>query len=86
MKINVHIDRLILDEVGVGRERGAAVCDAVERELARLISGTPHAKFVPSAIAAIRAPEIRFAEAEPAQVSGIRIAGSVHSAIMGDGR
>lgn len=86
MKIHVHIDRLVLDDVGVAREHGPVVSDAVERELARLMAGIPHANFACRAVSSVRAPEILHGAEDPAQITGARIAGSVHSAIVANGR
>ena len=47
MKIELHIERLVLDQALLGGERATAVCSTIEQELRRLLA-------TPEALAALR--------------------------------
>jgi hypothetical protein len=88
MKIQVQIDRLVLDGLPVTRAQGTRVRAAVERELSRLLQGggvtTPLA--LGGATPTLTAPIIRFSRRERPETLGKRIAQSIHGGIGGMGR
>lgn len=86
MKINVHIDRLVLEGVSEPYDRGLVVRDAIANELMRLLAGVPLATFARRTISSVNGPDIQHRAADPAQVTGARIAGSVHAVIVGNKR
>jgi hypothetical protein len=60
MNIRLHIDRLVLNGLDMPVNAGGAIRIAVERELARLLSGGGLASSLASgtAVPSVRAPEI----------------------------
>jgi len=83
MKINVHIERLVLEGLPLSRAQGPLVQRAVEAELARLLAGTNAGKDLPSAGRIPRAvgSPVQYAnDASPRQL-GTQIAQSVHAGL-----
>ena len=83
MKINVHIERLVLEGLPLNRAQGPLVQRAVEAELARLFAGSDvgnglrSAGTVPQAVGS----PVQYAnEASPRQL-GTQIAQSVHAGL-----
>jgi hypothetical protein len=78
MKINLHIENLVLDGLPLARRDGPAVQAAVQQELARLLAD---GHFVGSqSLAAARGPQINLTGADP-HGAGRQIAGSVFEGI-----
>jgi hypothetical protein len=85
MKINLHIERLILDGLPAGSHQCALIQSAVEKELARLLAGSGLASELMAGGALPRFPanSIQLTnDATPARL-GQQIAGAVHSGIGG---
>jgi hypothetical protein len=85
MKIELHIERLILDGLSLETRHGPLVRAAVERELTRLIAahGLGHEQQSGGAVPRVRASGIRLSnEAHPTRL-GQQIARSVYSGIGG---
>lgn len=83
MKINVHIERLVLEGLPLSRAQGPLVQRAVEAELARLLAGSGVANELSSAgkIPRAQGSPVRYAnEASPRQL-GTQIAQSVHAGL-----
>ena len=83
MKINIQIERLVLDGVAVERSGGAAIQRAVEAELTRLLAEHGLSGDFQKSLAAPRVPggTMRLtADARPGPL-GERIARAVHGAI-----
>jgi len=83
MKINLHIERLILEGLPVNSHDGPQVRAAVQAELSRLLGshGFSDEFQAGGAVAAIRAHPIRLeAQASPSQV-GRQIARSVYGGL-----
>ncbi|HEV2777783.1 MAG TPA: hypothetical protein VGX25_00125 [Actinophytocola sp.] len=78
MRIELHIDRVILE--GVGDQRHARlIADAVRAELSTLLAGTPRTTWRPGRLRRVEAPAVRSAGL-PA-VLGRRIASAIHSGL-----
>jgi hypothetical protein len=75
MKINLHIERLVLDGLPIERRDGPTVQAAIEQELGRLLADTQFASSQTLAVA--RAPTINLATASPTGI-GQNIATSIH--------
>ena len=83
MKINLHIERLVLDGLPVTSMQGPQVRAAVERELARLLAahGLSHELRGGIAVPRVRAGAIEIGkERQPARL-GQSIARAVHEGI-----
>ena len=83
MKVNLHIDRLILDGMRFDATERANLQEAIETELAALLAQENIASNWPSggAVPRLRAAEIQMtANNNPAQL-GKQIAGSVYGSI-----
>lgn len=83
MKINLHIERLILDGLPLEARDGAVIRAAVEAELTRLLSQNEGESGWPAggATPLVRAEPIRFgAQSSPAQIAR-QIAGSIYGGI-----
>jgi hypothetical protein len=83
MKINVHIERLVLEGLPLSRAHGPLVQRAVEAELARLLAGNAIANDLRSAATiprAVGSPVQYASEASPHQL-GTQIAQSVHAGL-----
>jgi hypothetical protein len=83
MKINVHIERLILDGLPIERRDGPAVQAAVEAELARLFNSGQLAPALLSggAIPSLRADSIELKETVSPNGLGQQIAQAVHGSL-----
>ena len=83
MKINVHIERLILDGLPVRDDQAPSVRAAVESELTRLIAagGLSHEARSGGAVPALRGGNIQVDKAGPPAGLGKQIAGAVYSGI-----
>jgi hypothetical protein len=85
MKIQVHIERLILDGLPMEKRHGPLVRAAVEKELTRLLTvhGLGHEWQSGGAVPKVRASGIQLSnETQPTRL-GQQIAGSVYSGIGG---
>jgi hypothetical protein len=83
MKINVHIERLVLEGLPLNRTQGPLVQRAVEAELARLFAGSDVGNDLRSAGTvphAVGSPVQYANEASPRQL-GTQIAQSVHAGL-----
>lgn len=86
MKINLHIERLVLDGLPVGMGQGALIQSAIETELARLLaeSGLSSELMVGGVLACLSASSIQLTNyATPARL-GQQIARAVHSGVGGE--
>lgn len=86
MKVNVHIERLILDGLPVRSSQGSLIQASIERELARLLngSGVNSELMTGGAVPHLPATSIQFTkDAQPARL-GQQIAGAVHGRIGGN--
>jgi hypothetical protein len=83
MKINVHIERLILDGLPIERRDGAAVQAAVEAELARLFHAGQLSPALRSSsmVAGLRAAFIELPESVSPAGLGQQIAQAVHTSL-----
>lgn len=83
MRINVHIERLVLEGLPLNRAQGPLVQRAVEAELARLFSGSgvaPDLRSAGTIPRAVGSPVQYASEASPRQL-GTQIAQSVHAGL-----
>ncbi len=82
MKIEVHIDRLLLDEALLGVERASAVQQTIEGELGRLLA-TPDACDALRNIGHVASlpPMLLLPASHSRDRLGARIAGAVHSGL-----
>ena len=81
MSIELHIERLVLDETLLGGERAALLGDAISRELARRLAhpAAPHALLDlghSASLRAIAAPPLR-----PGDHLGARVARAVQQSL-----
>lgn len=77
MRIELHIDRLVLDGVAEPHQ-AAAIRDALHAELTRLLTTAPPGVWRPRTRPLLRAPEISTGRAEAV---GGSIAKSVHQVV-----
>ena len=86
MRINVHIERLIVDGLPLRKSEGTLVQLAVERELAHLLAGNGlNSDLVTGgAVASLPASSIQLAKNAPPARLGQQIAGAVQSRIGGE--
>jgi hypothetical protein len=86
MKINLHIERLVLDGLPVESHQGASIQSAIEAELARLLAvdGLKPELLSGGAIGSLRTGGIRLERNFTAPQLGEQIAGAVHRRIAGD--
>ncbi len=87
MKIQLHIERLVLDAMPLSRQQSAAVHTAVEQELGRLLRAGQLNPHIASggAMPAITGGTIQASNAASPTHLGAQIAGAVYSGI-GDGK
>jgi hypothetical protein len=85
MKIEVHIERLVLDGLPVTTAEGPSVRAAVESELARMLAagGLNRELGAGRALARISAPQISVGPRERPDAIGRAVARSVHAGIGG---
>jgi hypothetical protein len=85
MRIELHIERLVLDGLPVTTAEGPRVRAAVESELARLLAagGLNRELGGGRAVARISAPQISLGPRERPDAIGHAVARSVHGAIGG---
>jgi hypothetical protein len=83
MNIKVHIERLVLDGLAVGRRDGPTIQDAVETELGRLLSDSGLAdNLLPGgAMPSVRAPGMQLANDNSPTQLGQQIARAVYGGI-----
>ena len=87
MRINVHIERLILDGLPVPTMQGTQLQASIERELARLLAanGLRSELMAGGAVSRLPAGSIQFAQDAPPAMLGNQIAQAVHGRIGSDG-
>jgi hypothetical protein len=85
MRIDVHIERLVLDGLPVTSADGPRVRAAVEAELARLLAagGLGRELVAGAAMARAPAPQISIGQGERPDAIGRAVARSVHAGIEG---
>jgi hypothetical protein len=85
MKIEVHIERLVLDGLPVTSAEGPRLRAAVEGELARMLAagGLNRELSAGRALARISAPQISVGPRERPDAIGRAVARSVHAGIGG---
>ena len=85
MKINLHIERLVLEGLPITTTEGAVIHKAIEHELARMLaSRSPASDWgTGGAIAQLGAPQIAIHATERPQALGRRIAHSVYGGVAG---
>jgi len=83
VKIDVHIERLVLEGLPVTSLQGPLVQQAIERELARLLGahGLSHELRHGAALPRVRAGALRLARENPPARLGLGIARAVHEGI-----
>jgi len=82
MRIELHIDRLVLDGTGIEPRHGGMLGEALEAELSRLLTGAPPASWPQSRqLRRLAARPIRLGP--PGDVPGLArgVAHSVHGAL-----
>lgn len=80
MKINVHIERLVLEGLPLSRAQAPLVQRAVEAELARLLAGSNDLRSAGTIPRAVGTPVQYASEASPRQL-GTQIAQSLHAGL-----
>jgi hypothetical protein len=85
MRIEVHIERLVLDGVPVTTADGPHVRAAVEGELARLLAGSGVSRELATggALPRVAASQVSFGPRERPDAIGRAVARSVHAGIGG---
>ena len=85
MNVNLHIERLILDGLPVSSLQGAAVRNALERELARVLAqgGLPGQWDGGGAVPRLPVQQFNLAPGERPDAIGRHIARSLHRGIGG---
>ncbi len=83
MNIQLHIERLILEDLPISRAQGPQVQAAVEAELARLLTQNGIAPTLASggALRSVSAEAIEIAPKSEAATLGYQIAGAVHGGL-----
>ena len=84
MKINLHIERLVLDGLPIAHHHGPQVQTAVERELARLFAAEEtlcRLNFTSGATPRVSAPNINALSGNPVR-TGEQIAQVVHRSFI----
>lgn len=82
MRIDLHIDRLVLDGTGIEPGHAAMLRETLEAELSRLLTGAPAASWPQSGyLRSLAASPIRLGP--PGDVTGLArgVARSVHGAL-----
>jgi hypothetical protein len=85
MSINLHIERLILDDLPLTLSQGALVRAALERELARMLteSGLPERSRAGGAVPYAPAQRFDLAPGERPDRIGLHIARSIYRGLGG---
>jgi hypothetical protein len=85
MKIEIHIERLVLDGLPVTSAQGTRLRRAVERELSRLLQNGAIAPYLAGseALPRLSAPQFRFARRDGPSAIGKQIANSVYAGLRG---
>jgi hypothetical protein len=86
MKINFHIERLVLDGLPVSAAQGARIGDLVERELSRLIAAGGLDHGAGGAIARLTGPDIKIRRRDSAEATARNIALAIHKGVNGHAR
>jgi hypothetical protein len=83
MKINLHIERLVLDDLPIERTQGSKVRAAVEQELTRLLAvgGLSQQLGTGASVPRLRGGNIKVANGVQAGGLGAKIARAVHEVI-----
>lgn len=84
MKINLHIERLVLEGLPIAHHHGPLVQAAVETELTRLLVAegvNAHSNFTSGATPRVAAPSIQVLNEDPVE-TGEQIARAVHGGII----
>jgi hypothetical protein len=83
MKLNLHIDRLVLEGLPVNRHDGPRIQAAVTAELHRLIAtqGIAEALRQGGAVPSVRAGDLRLGERGSPQRMGTQIARSIYGSL-----
>ena len=83
MKINLHIEKLVLDGIAVDRTQGSKLRAAVEQELTRLLAhdGLSAQLSTGGAIPQLRGGNIKLRKGSPPGSMGVNIAHAVHEGI-----
>ena len=82
MSVRIHIERLVLDGLPVGREQAGAVRAAVEAELSRLLGERGLGGLGGGAVDRLSGGEVRLSEGAKAAEVGGQIARAVHGSIV----
>lgn len=85
MKIEIHIERLVLDGLPITSAQGMRVRRAVERELGRLFQDGAMAPYLAGGevLPKLSAPQFRFARRDGPSAIGKQIANSVYAGLRG---
>ena len=83
MKINLHIERLVLDGLSIDRTQGGKVRAAVEQELTRLLAagGLSQQLGGGAPVPRLRGGNLKVAKGVEAGALGAKIARAVHEGI-----
>lgn len=83
MKVELHIERLVLDGLPVTSLQSGRLRRAVENELRRLLQAGGHRRWTGSAVPSVGAPAFRFALRGGPETIGRQIGRAVHDGIAG---
>lgn len=81
MKINLHIERLVLEGLPLERAHGPQVQDAVQRELRWLLGANGVAPELRGAMPYARGTELSYSQESTPRQLGTQIAQSVHGGL-----
>jgi hypothetical protein len=81
MKINLHIERLVLEGLPLERAQGPQVQAAVQQELTRLLGANGVAPGLPGAMPYARGSEVSYSRESTPRQLGTQIAQSVHGGL-----
>jgi hypothetical protein len=84
MRINLHIERIVVDGLPVDRRGAEAMRQALQGELTRLFTdeGIPPSLHADTALNALRTPSIAFTKNTTPVAIGQQIANSVHGGLQ----
>lgn len=83
MKVNIHIERLILDGLEMTGPERRQLDIALRDELARLLASGGLESGAGAALSSVEGPEIRIGPRTGAQQWGQQIASAVHASLAG---